>query len=212
MKLLRLSTYDETGLFNVNFTDDIKLKEFSKIALQNLAIEPQFKVFEINNHNNDLVLTFGERAPAQTPEYNVQLTNGTYTFDNHDAIIKDLEQNINLALPMLNGTSVNLGSSFRVGTDKNKLTLEMKTVDANDPLTGKFNIVSNASTASSKVKRAGGTVGDYDSYITNSKLRMGKGQCIFRCQLSILTLNAGPVAGENGFIIGLTKRDIPSGE
>lgn len=89
MKLVRLTSAQNTALFDNQFNDEINLEPNSEIALQNLSLElvPKELVVDLGNH--DIKWTIGGN------DYEGVLTAGVFNKSNVATLLFDIESTIN---------------------------------------------------------------------------------------------------------------------
>lgn len=93
MKLLRTTTTDPTGLFNVFLNQDLKIEPFSKIALGQLSSAVRKDVLTIDGTND--TISFSTKAGATRL---IKLAHGDYTNENKGAFLDQLADRIDAAI------------------------------------------------------------------------------------------------------------------
>ena len=117
VKLIRL-TSDDNANFQANFDAEIKLKEQSQVALQNLTFESNFDIINVNPDNWDITSQFDDlddTVPAVTD--NIQPRQ--YTGTNYLEFFDELQGGLNKTLELdFSSDTPNIYSSFKVGFNK----------------------------------------------------------------------------------------------
>tara|TARA_R110002074_G_scaffold9087_1_gene36544 strand:+ start:417 stop:2165 length:1749 start_codon:yes stop_codon:yes gene_type:complete len=117
VKLIRL-TSDDNANFQANFDAEIKLKEQSQVALQNLTFESNFDIINVNPDNWDITSQFDDlddTVPAVTD--NIQ--SRQYTGTNYLEFFDELQGGLNKTLELdFSSDTPNIYSSFKVGFNK----------------------------------------------------------------------------------------------
>ena len=117
VKLIRL-TSDDNANFQANFDAEIKLKEQSQVALQNLTFESNFDIININPSNWDITSDFdvsNEDIPAVTDN----ILPRQYTGTNYLEFFDELQGGLNKTLELdFSNNTPDVYSSFKVGFNK----------------------------------------------------------------------------------------------
>ena len=98
VRLIRLTSNSNEGIFDNTFKQDIILKEKSKIALKSLSVEVDTSVIEINSSNDNINFQLADTGPTPKGIQNVQLTHGTYDAINSNLLFHDMNVTMNAAL------------------------------------------------------------------------------------------------------------------
>ena len=216
MKLIRLSTFDINCQFDSYFTEDIKIKANSQIALKNISIGTQVNTIVISGANDNI--TYNIRASAAgSVDKVITIPHGEYTINNFKDFLRLITQQLNRSL---GSEGKEKGFQWFVGTDIQgriefrglqadfvnhtaELTQNIPIKQLNPPIV--------AQRVLTFIQSNGGvyTVGN-NKQIDNSLIcstymnqPICRGSGIFQCQI----YKANDVAGAddfNGFIFGLT--------
>lgn len=198
MRILRLSTEDNEGIFDNNFQSDIIVKPYSKIALANIAFEIQEEevIIESGNDTIQYLVTGTEPASLKT----ITLDHGTYNKSNINTLLNEIKKKMNNSLTT-NGKEI--GMEWNVELNKsNKVEFEFRIGKLQD-YPDDFNLFDVERLASGIYRRitTGGVSSDVYRMYLDKYLSRGCG--VFRCRLNNLTAGAG-TDDENGIIFGLT--------
>jgi hypothetical protein len=207
MKLIRLTTEDESALFDNSFNEDIIIKPNSRICLQTMTTQLNKDVLIINNQNNEIQFTLDGEVDGETDYYTFCLENGVYDSSNMEVFFEDFTDKLNLA--MTGNTSATLGKQWLVALKGNRVEIQCKrgdvlTFNQSDIFVKYFlsnNIQETIVANQNWCSREGGTVMTNDSFIS-SKQPTNKGASALRCQLR----NDG--SANTGFILGYTGETI----
>lgn len=114
MKLLRTTSTDPTGLFNVFLNQDLKLEPFSKIALGQISAALVDDILIVNGLND--VLQFSTKTGAASIR-TVRLRHGTYNATNRGTLLEQLAVDIDRALGKFTtaGTKVTIADGNNIG-------------------------------------------------------------------------------------------------
>jgi len=90
MKLLRLVSDDKTGIFDVQFNEEITITPNSKMALHSLSFEQLIRQLVIDSDNDEITISYSNALSITK-----KLTHKTYTADNVDFLLDELKQVLN---------------------------------------------------------------------------------------------------------------------
>lgn len=123
MKLLRLTSNDEEGIFNAQFNEEIVIEPKSKMALHSLSFSQIQRALTIDSDNDEITVNYKLSSPAVTATK--QLTHKTYTADNVDFLLQEIQQLLNQT-PLLENRNQH-GLEWRVEKNqKNKIQIYYK--------------------------------------------------------------------------------------
>lgn len=210
MKLIRLTTENRDGIFDVDFNDQIILPPDSKIALQSCSVQADGGKITINADNNEITYTLGSNS---FDGGTIKLASETYFRNQVDSLFLDIKDKFNEDTEWTS-TKANrrqLGVEWDVFTnDDNKVVIEYKRGDNKEHLeTWRYDetFVQRDNGVWSKEPLIGKST-DNDS-VAYQEYFLSRGNGFFRTQIHTLATTAGTVL-ENGFIIGLSSKDLAS--
>ena len=90
MRLFRLTTQNDTALFEATYNTQIILKPYSKIALQSASIDSIIAELLINSTNNEI-----QYQIIAGYSKTIQLTHGSYTSSQLDSLLTDITNLLN---------------------------------------------------------------------------------------------------------------------
>ena len=191
MKLIRLITNDSNSYFDNTFNEDIKLNPNSKLALQSIALENEKNEVVLNSSNNQISLYFGNDNVTTT----ASLTEGTYSIDNFNQLLKQIEEKLNDSLTIDNPTNIGLA----IDVSQSSSTDLVKIIAYQNSLIDFFRATSDDNYGNDDVEDTGNNVyrkdnntasaydaalyGKNESYFFSS----GRGCAIFRYTLNNLS-------------------------
>lgn len=117
MKLIRLTSNDNNGLFDNTFNEDILIDEKSQIALHSFTAEIDTKEIVIDAQNNVILYKLFSGSSPSTPARVVNLTNAVYDASNYGSLLTDATVQMN---KKINFANTELGLQWKVYTDKDK--------------------------------------------------------------------------------------------
>lgn len=208
MRLIRLTTDDDNGNFDSQFSTDIEIKKDQKIALQSASFQEVENTLILDNTNNSISFDYDF---DNTKEFTIELTQGTFDGSNFQTLLDDITNKLNDGLPHEAGKVLGLQMKAELNGD-NKIAIGylrdvLSTIDdriargevtLNKAVQG---ISANQFTVA-KAQAEGDTIDDECKYISN--IPIGPGSKSFRVQLNHFT-NNGDATKNNGFRIGLTN-------
>lgn len=196
MKLIRLTTTDESAVFSNTFNEDITIAPNSKVALHSLTTQVQSEQIVIDALNDDIVLGIAGI------DYIIHLAHNTYDKTNIDDFFNDFTFKCNSAM---NYTESTIGRQWLASTAGNIFTLQLRTgaiispipIWAND-IKYKFLNFSNVAILDTNkaLGRLGGTDTTFDSYLY-FKATICKGVSTLRARIYY-----NETATHGGFLMG----------
>jgi hypothetical protein len=208
MKLIRLTTEDETANFKNTFNDDIIIEPFSSIALLNLTTQIETSQIVIDAQNNEIVFQIAGVSRS------IILNHGTYDKTNIDDLFTDFTNKLNLSLTYRQSE---LAKQFQVSTSQNKFVVQLKTglvaKAVRDLTAGPTNKLigsrfvnqvfsGGANPEPIYIQRNGGTDTTNDSFVF-IKSPITKG-----CGSSRARIYSTPAGASGGYIIGLLSDPV----
>lgn len=208
MKLIRLTTEDQTANFKNTFNDDIIIEPFSKIALHSLTTQIETSQIVIDAQNNEIV--FQIAGISRT----IILNHGTYDKTNIDDLFTDFTNKLNLSLTYRQSE---LAKQFQVSTAQNKFVVQLKTgmvaETVRDLTAGPTNKLigskfvnqvfsGGANPEPIYIQRNGGTDTTNDSFVF-IKSPITKG-----CGSSRSRIYSTPAGATGGYIVGLLSDPV----
>ena len=209
MKLIRLQTEDNNGIFSTNFDSDITIKPNSQVALQSATFKEVPEELTIHGGNDEL--SFQVKA---NKIININIAHNTYNSSNEADLRKDIQDKLNAGLA-LDGKQI--GLQFQVDTT-NALDEPDCRLNFSYKRSSVFNnveLLANSNAQAISIN-SGGTnkniigsaqanapnVNDASRYIVTAPF--GKGCSIWRARILRLT-NNGSGLEDNGFTLGLSE-------
>ena len=219
MKLIRITSDDDNGIFETQFNQSINIKPMSKIALNNL--NANLAPYTLDSVNDSVVFTYNTVKTPNDYKITAPIINNIYSRNNYGDLLDEITNGLNGGLFYVEAVlSYLLGNQFRASVIDEKVNIELR-VAPNNIDWAKSNVFSNKSssilvpTAPSTVWALVGSVGSTTSYTNGiySNYNVAKGVGYFRFQIDKLvqdtTIPAPPPVGtglkEQGFLIGLSK-------
>lgn len=209
MRLIRITTDDELGVFETKFNEDIVIEPESQIALSNASFDTVFKTLTIDASND--TIQYRIRKGNQFLK-DVVLDHGIYTSSEEDSqnLMNQIQNRFNEALENTGGE---IGTSFLVSnTDINHPTQGLVSFqvrrssyalkEADYTLVNQIDISkSDGASRRAIFQNSGGTVND-DSMKLISINHFSLGCAIARCKIRALVDNSST---QNGFRMYLTQ-------
>ena len=204
MKLVRITSEDEFGLFDNDFsTDQITLKKGDEIALQSASFSTIINTLNINASNDELKFQI-----SAGNEKTINIQHDFYHNENVDQLFDDIELKLNNSVGLVPGKE--LGTQFTASVDevadktqigyfRSSLTT-LPTLIANDRAVLKTCEFTNNTLR----KPAGAPDTTNDSSKMFQTIPLGFGSKVARCQIQSF-VNTGTGAEDNGFIFGLSE-------
>ena len=218
MKIIRLTSSEDTAYFDSNFNDDITLSQNSEIALHSLSTETKPSILNLTDVNNTIQLQI-QNGSIYEPEVKI----GTYTKSNYQGLFDSIGGSINDSLDgnKDQDESESFPSGAQVGMqwkalestgDEGKagsFAIGYKVANNTGMKSDTFyaeNVTITTPTAGGTYKRTGTGGGDLESYLY-STVPITQGCGHYSLKLSTLADdNLGPDA-DQGVFIGLTNID-----
>jgi len=219
MKLLRLTTDDETAVFDNTFNSDLVVAPNSKVALQSLSIATLTTILDVDASNHIVYYQISNNIVK-----NYALTHGNYTKDNYSDLFSDMRRKFNgnsgfIPAPSPQEDRRELGIEWAVGLDnKNKVSTQYHHgVNAEHTTTWEYDsdkvervTSNNRNIWRQKAGQPSNTDNDR-SMIFKSYVARGCG--FIRVRVNKFDIEASPtVPDANGFMVGLSTVDITAKE
>jgi len=185
MKLIRLTSNDNTGLFDNTFNEDILIDEKSQVALHSFTAEIDTQEIIIDAQNNEITYKLLNGNNSGTPARVVNLTPATYDNSNFGDLFADATNKMNEKVA---NVSTELGLQWQVQTNANK-KVDFKILRGdfiapeNEAFASKV-IKTNVSYTSASWRRSGDTTGVNTSFIS-MKSPNCKGAGVFRARTTV---------------------------
>jgi hypothetical protein len=209
MKLIRLTTTDDLGVFSNIFNEDIIIEPNSRIALHSLTTQVNTENIIIDAQNDDVVYGLGGNTRT------IHLAHNVYDKTNIDDFFNDFTYKLNSSLGL---SESEIGREYLVSTAENNLVVQIKTgailhANANfdnpdyQKYLGQTNVqlIKPSSRSTPLLKRSGGTDNSNDSFIY-FKATQCKGVSVLRARLfkndPLPSPLPDPAIPYGGFIIG----------
>lgn len=198
MKLIRLTSNDNNGLFDNTFNEDIIIDEKSQIALHSFTAEIDTQEIVIDAQNSEITFKLVGGNSSGTPARIVNLTHATYDSSNYGDLFTDATNKMN---EKVNNVSTELGLQWQVQTNADKKVvfniLRGDYIAPENPTyvskVGQTNIVYNSvGGGPTSWKRSGGVATNYDSFLY-MKSPNCKGAGVFRARIA--------AEADSGFIV-----------
>ncbi len=207
MRLIRLTTDDDNGNFDSQFSTDIEIKKDQKIALQSASFQEIENTLILDNTNNNIQFDYDF---DNTKEFTIELAEGTFDGSNFETLLNDITDKLNEKLPHEAGKVLGMQMKAQLNGD-NKIQIGylrdvLSTVDdriarGEVSLNSTVQGVSANQFTVAKAQTEGDSIDDKCKYISN--VPIGPGSKSFRVQLNHFTSNGGGTKN-NGFRMGLT--------
>ena len=215
MRLIRLTTQDNRGIFDNDFNSDILIKKGQQIALQSSSFHENVGQIVIGALNNDLTFEFDTN---NTP-LSITLDAQTYNSENHEDLVDDITIKLNNALVSPSGTSTTskrllIGLVFKAEIKNNKTEIgyrrsnyissrsrvtedeaEFVGMESSAASGNTYRSISSANVTDDSVK--------YYSLIPWSPFGGG---CVFRTKI-INYVDTGTGNADNGITFGLSEQN-----
>ena len=185
MKLIRLTSNDNTGLFDNTFNEDILIDEKSQVALHSFTAEIDTQEIIIDAQNNEITYKLVGGNLVGTPARVVNLTPATYDNSNYGDLFIDATNKMNEKVA---NVSTELGLQWQIQTNADKkIEFNIKRGDFIAPENASFAskvVLSNVSYTSSSWRRSGDTSGENTSFIYMKSANC-KGAGVFRARTTV---------------------------
>jgi len=211
MKLIRLTTENTDGIFDVDFNDQIIIPANSKIALQSCSVQADGGKITINADNNEITYTLGSNS---FDGGTIRLASETYFRNQVDSLFLDIKDKFNedTAWTFAKANRRQLGVEWDVFTNNdNKVVIEYKRGDNKehtDTWRYEDTLVKRTDPGVWTKEPLLAKSADNDS-VAYQKYFLSRGNGFFRTQINNLITSGGTLL-ENGFIIGLSSKDLAS--
>ena len=215
MKLLRLTTDDETAVFDNTFNSNLIIAPNSKIALQSISIATLTTILDVDSSNHNVFYQVSTNIVK-----NFTLTHANYTRINYTDLFTDMRLKFNsnsgfVPAPSPQTDRRELGIEWAVGIDsKNKVSIRYshgtnaEHIDNWDYDDTKVERIQANNRQVWRQKAGQPTDGNNDrSMLFNSYVARGCG--FIRCRVNKFDIEPSPTTtSTNGFMIGFSKVDI----
>lgn len=205
MKLIRLQTEDNEGIFSTNFDSDITIKPNSQVALQSTTFKEVPEELTIHGGNDEL--SFQVRTGKVI---SINIAHNTYNTSNEADLRKDIQDKLNAGL-QLEGKQI--GLQFQVDTTnaldqpdcRMNFSYKSSKLFSNSQLIADGHALVNDLTSAGQ----GASIGSSDPRNVNDNARFivttpfGQGCSVWRARILKLT-NNGSGLQDNGFILGIS--------
>jgi hypothetical protein len=211
MKLIRLTTENRDGIFNVDFNDQIIIPKESKMALQSCSVQADGGKITINADNNEITYTLGSNS---FDGGTIRLASETYFRSGVDSLFLDIKDKLNQDT-LWTYTKANrrqLGVEWEVSTNNdNKVVIEYKRGDNKEHTsTWRYEDLLVKRTDPGVWTKEPLLAGSADNEsVAYQEYFLSRGNGFFRTQINNLITSGGTIL-ENGFIIGLSSKDLAS--
>lgn len=213
MKLIRITSDDDNGIFETQFNQSINIKPMSKIALNNLNanLEP------ITFASNASYVNFQYNTPSTTDDTDLQarIPSMSYNRNNYGDMMNSITDGLNSELfyDDLAIKSYIIGNQFRASVVDEKVNIELRVAGNNVSWTDSPNSYKSPSiktpVSPSTVWSMVDSVASTETYENGiySNYNVAKGVGYFRFQINKLVedTGAGTELYSQGFLIGLSK-------
>ena len=207
MRLIRMTTENEEGVFDNEFSAIIKLEPDSKIALANVSLEAQQNEIIIDSENDAIQIQYSTGNVVD-----IKLKHGTFTHANYTDLLDDITKNLNTYLgnsPKDSGSQLGIQWKVQVGNPSAKIEvgyLRSNLAEYKDEwVTNKVARVASGTNDGIWASTENDYVGTNDRVMYMDE-ELCKGGSAFRCKLHTLLNSGGADIVEQGIIIGLTSK------
>ena len=207
MRLIRLVSENQNGIFENTFNTDIEVKSTEKIALQSCSFSERTNVVEIDETNGEVVFTY-QAGRSLT----VDLENAVYDDTNKEDLLEDITNKLCNAVPFQGGRELgmeyecaeNNSKNINIGFQRSDYTTVGNRLAANPPQVELVN-AEQAEVPSTSIHKADGqpaSTDDSSKYV--SLVNFGQGCKVYRTQLSYYQDNGGGATLNNGLRFGVS--------
>jgi hypothetical protein len=224
MRLIKLSTIDDKGQFNTNFTTDIDLKPGASIALKSCSFEPEIKGFNSNAFTGQFEMRYDSRLTNSFGSPIVDITN--YNIGDERKLLFRLNNALNRGLGLTsarnNGqSSSTILSQYLVYLRDEKVHIEMRLSPLIYPFTSDISrtgafMITPPAPYNTIFNTTGGvvSVGNGNAARTDETYRLttphgvglSKGGGVFMAQIKKSVVTGTPNA--NGFKLGIAMHRV----
>lgn len=203
MKLIRVTSEDEFGLFDSDFnTDQIAVKKGDEIALQSASFSTVINTLTINATNDEL--KFQIKAGS---EKIIKIKHDFYHNENVDSLMDDIETKLNNSVGLVAGKELGLQFTSSIDDKADKVQIgyfRSPLVKMNTLINANRAVLKNSAFVNSSYRKLGGA-GNLidDSSKMFQTIPFGFGSKVFRCQIKNF-VDTGTGLLDNGFIFGLS--------
>ena len=209
-KVIRLTTTEPNGIWDNDFKDDIIIKPYSRIALQNIVVETDGDPYIVNQAND----TINYQLTSSEGELTARIAHGEYsevdgaTGAGQASLLNEIGFAMNKAIAANAGKALGLQWQC-VKSDKGKIEIGYMTAPVKGSDMGDWtlkNVDLDTSVTPNVFRRQGGTYTTDDAYMFNPN-PFAKGGSQFRIQTSKLDVPGSGGATTQGVVIGLVQKD-----
>ena len=213
MRLIRLTTQDNRGIFDNDFNSDILIKKGQQIGLQSASFHENVGQIIINPLNSDLTFEFDNN---HTP-LSIVLDAQTYNSENHEDLLDDISNKLNNALvspsaPSTISKRLLIGLVFKaelrnnrteIGYRRSNYISSRKRVEAEEAhFRGMESDASSGFTYRSQA--SANVINDEVKYYSDVPWSPLGGGCVFRTKI-IFYVDTGTGLEDNGITFGLSE-------
>ena len=214
MKLIRITSDDDNGIFETQFNQSINIKPMSKIGLNNISANLEPTIFDSITEN--VKFAYNTVSNLDDDETFATITNEIYTRNNFGSLLDQITNGLNgnLLYDSNDSKAYLLGNQFRAAVIDERVNIELR-VGGNTVSWAGSQTLSNSSasiiapTPPSTAWGMSDSVASTQDYTNGiySNYNIAKGVGYFRFQINKLAQDGAAGAGLNaqGFIIGLSK-------
>lgn len=201
VKLIRLVTSDNTGLFSNEFTSDINIPVGSKICLANLSLEGAETEIIIDESNDTIVVQYSDFVTKTA-----YLEHGTFKQSQLDDLILNIQTSLNNSV---GDEAVCIGQQFKVNHGNNKKIQIQKTQAFLNEHTSSWTLDNVVKTSVINGNVWSSNLDTNTTENTNamwSDLEWCKGGAVFTCRIDTLIYDETSAGDDfNGFTLGLCR-------
>lgn len=216
MKLIRITSDDDNGLFETQFNQNVNIKPMSKIALNNLTAN--LKPVKFNSQAEEITYSFSTTTSPDDFITNANILNNIYDRNNYGVMMDAITNGFNGNLNYVDATpdTYLLGSQFNASILDEKVNIDFRIgYNSRDWINENVSNRSLDTTVQTSPTRymlsdTVASTADYnEGFYGNYNLAKGIGY--FRAQIDKLNQDAVAPSGLNGqgFIIGLSSTVLP---
>ena len=218
MKLIRISSDDNSAFFETQFNQSINIKPMSKIGLNNFSAN--LKPTQLISQSNNIKFKILAELAGDLMEGEALITDNTYNRNNFWDMLDEITNDFNSTLEYkhttvspINSTENLLGSQWRCSVVDKQINTEFR-IGYNNSEINNFQKSITINFPSSKtlaMANAYSSTTNYNNIIT-SKYNIAKGVGYLRVQLNKLIKDDTSTASLNsqGFFMGFSKITLPN--
>jgi len=204
VRLIRLTSNSDQGIFDSTFKQDIIINPNSKIALKSLSIGVDTSELEIDSSNDNINFQLSDAKGIQT----AQLTHGSYDATNSNILFNDMNISMNASLDTSSlGVNHDIGVEIKnsINTKTTKFECNFKIVKLDEYFDdmvfnrGTVDVTTTGSSPSHTFRGPSGGDPEFGECFFFNKINICKGGGVFRLKRTTISATAGTHA-----IIGFT--------